>query len=238
MRDQHYHAGDASPAFSLRWAWTGWPSADVFPNPSSIDWKLLESLSVVPSMIVARLKGRLDHAFRTKGIPLKFSRKVALRSLGENTQAGVDQYIANQVDKEQFVDDRFGASLKEFTRVWQSRAADPLEVNSGRYWYQLHLVLVVDKRHRIVDLSFLGKMFESFQEIAIDAGYELSALSVMPDHTHVALRGVVSQSPEAIAVQFQNGIESHLRVNSLWQPSYYVGTFGAYNMKVVRTNRE
>ena len=112
MRDQHYHAGDASPAFSLRWAWTGWPSADVFPNPSSIDWKLLESLSVVPSMIVARLKGRLDHAFRTKGIPLKFSRKVALRSLGENTQADVDQYIANQVDKEQFVDDRFGASLK------------------------------------------------------------------------------------------------------------------------------
>ena len=63
-------------------------------------------------MIVARLKGRLDHAFRTKGIPLNFSRKVALRSLGENTQAGVDQYIANQVDKEQFVDDRFGASLK------------------------------------------------------------------------------------------------------------------------------
>ena len=150
MRDQHYHAGDASPAFSLRWAWTGWPSADVFPNPSSIDWKLLESLWVVPSMIVARLKGRLDHAFRTKGIPLKFSRKVALRSLGENTQADVDQYIANQVDKEQFVDDRFGASLKAFTRAWQSRAADPLEVNSGRYWYQLHLVLVVDKHHRIV----------------------------------------------------------------------------------------
>ena len=31
MRDQHYHAGDASPAFSLRWAWRGWPSTDVFP---------------------------------------------------------------------------------------------------------------------------------------------------------------------------------------------------------------
>ena len=56
---------------------------------------------VAPSLFVARVKGRLQHALRLSGTPVKFSRKVAFRSVGENHTSDVENYIAQQVDKEQ-----------------------------------------------------------------------------------------------------------------------------------------
>ena len=250
-------------AYCLRWVWTGWPSNGLFPDHSSIDWRKLEASweddgirtleyrfdrsqwSVVvstkpiiaPTVIVSRLKGRIDHAYRLTGNPLKFSRKVALRSLGENTQQDVDRYIAKQVDKQCFVDETFSSALHEFTRVWSNDASRPLEVSSGRYWYRLHLVLGIEKRDRIRDLKFLGKLFEMIQEAALDSGYVLSALSVMTEHVHIALRGLVDKSPDEIARYFQATVELRLAVSGLWQPSYYVGTFGAYNMNIVRLSQ-
>jgi REP element-mobilizing transposase RayT len=56
----------------------------------------------------------------------------------------------------------------------------------------------------------------------------------MPDHLHIGLRGVVEESPEAIALAFMNEICRGMKINPIWRPSYYVGTVGAYNMNAVR----
>lgn len=55
--------------------------------------------SVSPTPFVARAKGRLQHALRLAGTPVKFSRKVSFRSIGDNHSADVEFYIAQQVDK-------------------------------------------------------------------------------------------------------------------------------------------
>jgi len=98
----------------------------------------------------------------------------------------VREYIRHQVDAAQFYVPAYAASLKQFTQVWDEEqiGQTPIEVTSGRYWYHLHLVLVVDDRHRIRDLSFLGGIFESSQVIALDRGYVLNSISVMPDHVY------------------------------------------------------
>jgi len=49
---------------------------------------------VSPVLLAGRAKGRLDHARRTAGIPVSFSREVAVRSVGDNTRRNVEQYIA------------------------------------------------------------------------------------------------------------------------------------------------
>ncbi|MBL8812447.1 MAG: transposase [Planctomycetaceae bacterium] len=188
-----------------------------------------------PSLIVARLKGRIDHRFRSQKIPFKFSRKVSLRAIGRNTTADVQDYIHCQVDSSQFCSSEFAQELKQFTRVWHDQQLHaPIEVGSGRYWYLLHLVLVVDGRHRIGNLDFLGHLFEACQAIAMDRGYLLGGLSVMPDHLHVCLRGAVADSPETIAIGYMNESCRKLGIMGLWRPSYYVGTTGAYNMNAVR----
>ncbi len=64
-------------------------------------------------------------------------------------QAGleVEAYIRNQVGEERLADQRFREMLKSFTVVNPLvDLSQPTESNSGRYWYNLHLVLVVAER--------------------------------------------------------------------------------------------
>ena len=44
-----------------------------------------------------------------------FSRKATVRSVGDNTTAEVEAYIARQVTKERFVDSRFAAEMAKYT---------------------------------------------------------------------------------------------------------------------------
>ncbi|MEQ1830759.1 MAG: transposase [Pirellula sp.] len=257
----YYRPDNTNVAYALRWSWTGWPSTGSFPSLDSSEWELLKSRwendgvrllerrsdadqwqiivstkpNVVPSMIVARLKGRIDHAFRAKKLPFQFSRKVSLRSIGNNTENDVQNYIRNQVIAAEFCDEKYAEQLSAFTRHWEDdQWSKELEVSSGRYWYQLHLVFVVEDRHRIRSLQFLGELFEQVQAISLDRGYRLAALSVMPDHLHVGLRGVVAESPESIALALMNETCQRMKVNPIWRPSFYAGTTGAYNMNAVR----
>jgi REP element-mobilizing transposase RayT len=257
-----YRPETTTPAYSLRWSWTGWPSKDLMPRVTDEDWctlaKLWEQDSirllehkcdseywqatvstkpiVTPFLIVSRIKGRIDHLFRSRSIPFKFSRKVSLRAIGNNTTEDVQEYIRRQVDSATFCDLQFAASLKQFTRVWKDvHDFDlPAEVTSGRYWYRLHLVLVVEGRHRIRDINFIGSVFEVCQAIALDRADRLAAISVMPDHLHLSIRGNVADSPETVAIAYMNETCRRLKAVGLWQPSYYVGTTGAYNMNAVR----
>ena len=98
---------------SLTLSWTGWPhDRSEFPViPSSLmedlaplwrsdgfDVLLTEASAgkvqvtagvlpdVAPTFFAARIKGRLDHAFRKVAIPAAFSRKVGVRTLAMNTK--------------------------------------------------------------------------------------------------------------------------------------------------------
>ena len=172
-----YQASDLRPAFQLRYGWTGWPSAgafrpdllnDVLPDiapewendgirllesaltPDQIQLTLSTTPQVCPITLAAHVKGRLKHHCRQRGIAMDFSRKVAVRSLGDATRAQVEGYIRNQVVNEDLADERFRAMLASFTVVNpEVDLAKPTETNSGRYWYNLHLVLVVRERYRM-----------------------------------------------------------------------------------------
>lgn len=52
-----------------------------------------------PVFLATRVKGRLQHALRERGSPVRFSRKLAVRSIRDNTRADVEAYIARQVEK-------------------------------------------------------------------------------------------------------------------------------------------
>jgi REP element-mobilizing transposase RayT len=110
----------------------------------------------------------------------------------------------------------------------------PTETNSGRYWYNLHLVLVTDGRHRIVDEQGLTTIRDGSFKIAEKKAYAIRAISVMPDHMHIALRGNLDHSPEQIALSFQNNLAHMLDRGAVWRNSYYVGTFGVYDMRAIR----
>jgi REP element-mobilizing transposase RayT len=252
------------PAYHLRYTWSGWPSSEPFPDlPDNLlgsletPWeadglRLLEHRwlprvlqftfsvkpSVAPTFFTARVKGRLQYALRKCGRPVAFNRKVAFRTIGDNSTKEVEAYIARQVEREPLADPRFAELLREFTVT--SPLVDlslPSETHSGRYWYNLHLVLVVEQRGRLSDPRDLALMRDQSFRIAEKKQYAISALSVMPDHLHLALRGNIEHSPQEIALTFLNNLAYSLGQKALWGFGYYTGTFGEYDMGAVRPSR-
>jgi REP element-mobilizing transposase RayT len=256
-----YTGQNLNPSYSLRYDWTGWPREGTTLPPSTAAiardtasvWepeglRLLEAhatpekvqllFSVTPRIspvfCCQRAKGRLQHALRKAGSPVEFSRKVAFRCLGENTTGIVETYIGKQVGKADFADPRFARIMESFTVACPDvPLSEPSESDSGRYWYNLHLVLVADGRFRTTDPHKLGQLRDAAFAIAAETGCRIAALSVMPDHVHAALRGAIESSPEVIALAFQNGL-ARTHGCRAWQDGFYVGTFSEYGLDVIR----
>jgi len=139
-----YTGHNLKPAYCLHYDWTGWPAANtVFPpqtisivretaplwerdglcllTPSCASEKVQLLFSTTPQVnpvfFCQCVKGRLQHALRKRGVPVKFNRKVSFRSLGENTSDVVDNYVKGQVGKGNFADPRFREAMREFTIV-------------------------------------------------------------------------------------------------------------------------
>jgi len=258
-----YTAHNLHPAYQLRYGWTGWPSKGAFPplppepflkqlsekweednlrllehawTPGSISLTFSARPEMSPVRLAALAKGRLQHALRLAGKPVLFSRKVSVRSIGHSTREAIETYIRTQLKREVMADPRYEADLRKQAindpKVDLSR---PARTHSGRYWYTLHLVLVVAGRYRMGWAEGAGNMPEVCRQIAKKKGYEISTLSVMPDHVHIALRGNVEHSPQEIALTFQNNLAYYMGQCRIWEYSYYVGTFGEYTMRAVRS---
>ena len=258
-----YEAHNLNPAYQLRYSWAGWPSDGAFPEPPCAEFltdlnstwetdgmRLLEhhwsqqkaqltfstKPHVSPVFLATRAKGRLQHGLRNAGLPaVKFTRKLSVRSLGKNRTEDVQEYIRGQVDSACFVDPAFRDLLREFTVTKESvNLPSPTATARGRYWYNLHVVLVVSERFRIVERERLALVRDCSFRIARNKAYGISALSVMPDHLHIALRGEPAHSPQEIVLSFQNSLAYALGQNAIWDHNYYVGTFGEYDMGAVR----
>lgn len=256
-----YDPSKVNAAYRLRFTWTGWLSEGAEQSwPTNLSetikplWetdglrclqasrqadqvKLVFSAQpiVSPILLATRAKGRLDYALRTQAIPHRFRRKLAVRSLGENTRDEVGQYLASQIEAAQFVDPRFESLLKDYTMHFPCIDLKlPTNVLSGRYWYDLHIVLVTASRYRFVDMKSLATIRDASIATAYTESYGLSRLSVMPDHLHLLLRGKLDQSPANIVASFQNGIADAFGGVRIWQDSFYVGSVGEYNMNAIR----
>ncbi len=251
-------------AFALRYSWAAWSSSGQLSKLPDTAWRELQlawesdgirvletrwtdeviqitfstTPQVAPVLLASRAKGRLQYALRKAGTPATFSRKLSLRTVGAGDREYVEEYIRSQVRAERFVDPAFASFLESL--VLDDPSVDlgqPSETASGRYWYNLHLVLVIQDRFRFGDHERLAALKDGSLRIAAHKGHRISTLSVMPDHLHVALRGNLEHSPEEIALGLLNNLAYHMGQNAVWQFGYYAGTFGDYRMNAVRNRK-
>jgi REP element-mobilizing transposase RayT len=258
-----YQSHDLHPAFGLRYSWTGWPSRQPFDADAAVlkgllplweadGMRLLEhywsddrvqlTFSTTPEMspvlVASRAKGRLQHALR-QAVPAfsGFSRKVSVCSVGHNCREDVEGYIVSQVERARFADPSLQALLQEFIVVRKDvNLSEPTTSAHGQYRYNLHIVLVTAERYRVIDRARLTLLRDHSLRIAEKKGHTISRLSVMPDHLHIALRGNIQHGPREIGLAFQNNLAYALGQVRIWANSFYVGTFGEYDMWAIRQN--
>jgi REP element-mobilizing transposase RayT len=207
-----------------------------FSSDSEVQLAFSTLPRVSPVVVAQRAKGRLQNDLRNLPTAFPgFSRKVAVRSIGENSREQIERYIERQVGKERFLDSRFEAGLRPFTvRCPEVDLSLPTESARGRSWYNLHLVLVVAERGPILDVRCLARIRDGCFAIARKKEHRIAVLSVMPDHLHVAMRGNIKHSPQEIAVGFQNNLAYLLGQVPIWREGFYVGTFSEYDMGAIR----
>ena len=259
-----YRTSREKLAYRLRYSWTGWTRGETAAQPEVVVelkplWeqdglRLLEQRwtdrhvqlafstlpDVSPVFLAARAKGRLQHALRKSGGPFAgFTRMVSVRSVGENTRRDVEAYIAGQVGKEQFVDPRFRAEMQRYAICCPDvDLSHPSASARGRYWYNLHLVLVTVERYRLSDPGRLATIRDGSLRIAAKKGYAISVGSVMSDHLHLALRGDIEHSPLEIGMAFQNNLAYLLGQVRIWSDGFYAGTFSEYDMGAIRARAD
>lgn len=244
----------------LAYSWAGWPSAGVFPPEPAADffaalraaWRTdgLDLLTCVwtpaeiqlafrvepdisPALFSARVKGRLQHALRQAGTPVSFSRKVAMRSLGDNRSEVVEAYLRAQTARAELVDDRYRATLK--AAAFEDAAVDlsrPLDTNHGRYWFNLHLVAVTEGRFRIGQEDFLAKVRAGVFAWAAETKSALKAFAPMPDHVHVAARVDPERTPRELGAALWRCL-NHAAGCRLMSDRVYAGTFSEYGLGAI-----
>ncbi len=259
-KDPVYSSASTKAVHSLHYNWTGWGSEKLnFPDNTSEVLKFCIPLwqkdgfkikkcqfkadmiqilfevkpEISPVLLTQRVKGRLDNAFRKLANPFKFSRKVGFRSLGENTREIVNNYVLKQVGKSDYADEKYKDFLNGFTFINENAdLSEPVIVAHGRYWYNLHLVIVVDDRKNpITRKDNFATIKNCTFKIADKKGFEIARLAVMPDHIHVALKGNPSLSPSETVFTFMNNLSYNLGNNHCWNDEFYVGTFSEYSIK-------
>ncbi len=244
----------------LSYSWAGWPADGAFsPEPPAAffdalraSWKSdgleLQSRAwtpeqiqmsfraepqVAPTFLAARAKGRLQHALRQAGAPCGFSRKIAVRSLGDNVSEVVAGYLRQQAVRAELVDERYRATLR--SAGFEDAAVDlpaPTETKSGRYWNNLHFVAVTADRFRIGKEDFLDKMRAGVVAWAGETGSRLKAFALMPDHVHVVARGDPEQAPLELAEALWKSLNRAAGC-CLMGENVYAGTFSEYGLGAV-----
>ncbi len=257
-----YTAQNLDLPHALFYSWTGWPEqGTTFAGSLSQERKVElmaawqhdgftpESLvitatkahltcavtpDITPVFYAARAKGRLQHALRQAGMPCAFSRKASVRALGKNITHVVQAYIRNQLEHVELADPRYRKRLAEAAYDDPKvQLENPVELNRSRYWYNLHIVLVVANRFRLGGASLLSGLHECFQAISQQAGLQLRSFAIMPDHVHLAVQGDPARSPRELGTLFQNA-SARVAGCRLWQDDFYVGTFSEYDMSAIQ----
>jgi REP element-mobilizing transposase RayT len=104
----------------------------------------------------------------------------------------------------------------------------------GRYRYCLHLVLVHESRWREIREDQLAITRDMFFKAPCQKRHSISRLALLPDHLHAALGCGFEESPEDVALGYMNNLAFAHGMQPVFCASYYVGTFGEYDIGAIR----
>jgi putative transposase len=107
--------------------------------------------------------------------------------------------------------------------------------NTSVYNTSFHLIWCPKYRRKVLTDSIAKRLKEIVNAKALEHGWEIKSMEVMPDHVHIFVNAKPEHSPHYIVQQFK-GVTSRLlrlefpelkrRLPTLWTRSYYVESVG------------
>lgn len=189
---------------------------------------------VKPSELIRSVKGRLQHAIQ-RDVPKAFQRNYCLRSIGESRRSVVEDYVANQLGHHLMADSRVQDRLARYQKVYEAvDLSKPKFSAHGKYWYNLHVVIVNESRWMEVHDDILTGLNRIIEGMANKHGYQLSRVGLLPDHIHLVVGCPVDCSPEEVALSLLNNCAYVYGMKPMYQFGYYVGTIGEFDRGAIQ----
>jgi REP element-mobilizing transposase RayT len=146
----------------------------------------------------------------------------------------VEEYVASQLGHHRLADERVQTLLQQFQIVQpEVDLRQPRMTAHGRYWYNLHLVLVHRERWAEIRENVLRGVQKMILGVCRKKNYTLSRAGILADHVHLALGCPLEASPTEVALVFLNNLAYAHGMKAVYQFGAYVGTFGEYDQNAV-----
>jgi hypothetical protein len=210
--DPIYRPENTSPAYQLNWGLTLYWRAARIPDdawllalqeataPDGVrvikhrtvanngsQFFLSTKPQVAPSELLRSVKGRLQHAISAHD-PKAFQRNYCLRGIGAATRSIVESYVADQFGHHRMADPRVQPRLAPLQKCYPDvDLSVPLFTSHGKYWYNLHVVIVNGERWMEVRPAMLSALGDIIERAARKHGDRLSRLAILADHIHMTM---------------------------------------------------
>jgi REP element-mobilizing transposase RayT len=186
-----------------------------------------------PSDMVRSVKGRLQHLVRS-AFPKAFRRNYGLRSVGDAGAIVVDRYVQRQTRHHPMADPRVQRPFEALRIDGGADLTTPRVGGHAQFLYNLHLVLVHRDRDNELRATLLERRRGRVLAIAAKKRHLVGCGQLLADHLHVTLGCALTESPQNVALGYMNNLAYGEGMKALYEFSYYVGTFGEYDLDAVR----
>lgn len=183
-------------------------------------------------------KAKLSVAFSQQKIYKSITREFALRSVGENTSQDLEHYLREQVNRRNFVDDRFADSLRPFSKEYAVDLEKCEATKYGHYWYDLHVVLGTNDRYSVALPEIWEAIVQASELWHQEQGHQLKSISLLPDHVHLLVRPNLNTSPYQLGEGLIERLNRVKIMQNIYHPTFYVATHGTYAMNAIRNQQK
>ena len=204
-----------------------------FKPPNVSQFLVSATPSVPPALVAHRVKGRLQHLTR-RTAPKAFKRNYSLRSLGSTRQEKLDAYIASQLEHHPMAD----ARVQERFSAYQVYHPEVDLVSARRNSYaqfccNLHVVFATEERWREIRHDVMLRVRDMIESASRRKGHLLRRAGLLPDHVHLTLGCGLEEPAEEVALSYMNNLAYVQGMSAVFRNSYFVGTFGEYDLGVI-----
>ena len=215
---------------------------------TSTEFQVMVSLKPTESASSAasKTKGRIskwlsDQMTHTNG-DTKLAKGYFAVTLGETDSKSVDGYLETQ-SKHHGYDNRARPPVYVQSFEYNDTERILLATDHAATLLRYHVVLATWFRRGVFTDESAGCVSESWRELR--QGFLIDKVSFVPDHVHILLSVHPTKSPIAVLESLMNAGQELMwnrypnlviksAVERLWQPSAYLGSFGAISGKAIK----
>jgi REP element-mobilizing transposase RayT len=191
-----------------------------------------ETISACASKMKGQVSKWLRSSLKLDAPADLLSRGYFACTVGRSTSEAVEQYLSLQSEHHGYAGrllppvfvEQFGLSAADEDRVKAKHAA---------VIAQFHLVLATCKRRGVFGTSEGRVVTAEWRKLQTKVRMALIKVSFVPDHVHIALRAHPAETPADLIVELMNAAQQVMskemiaaKIDRLWQPSAYLGSYG------------